>query len=162
VRTLLELLTIVKNLKIRTKEKGRIQHKKRQTNLAHLKSLRHTPHQGIYDHAQRLHGVLTKSLDKLPVLHFILVVEGEEGLSARVRRVPELEGRSTLARELLLRLNKCQPCEVRPPSRRLDQVIPQRRRSIGPIRGIDRLDVRLLLPLVRRRVIDGKVDYSQN
>jgi hypothetical protein len=36
------------------------------------------------------------------------------------------------------------------------------RRSTGPIRGINHFDVRLLLPLVRRRVIDGKVDYSQN
>jgi hypothetical protein len=88
---LLELLTIVKP-KIRTKEKGRIKHKKRQTNPAHLKSLRHTPHQGICDHAQRLHEVLTESLDELSVLHFVLVIEGEEGLGAGVRCVPELEG----------------------------------------------------------------------
>jgi hypothetical protein len=68
--------------------------------------------------------VLTESLDELPVLHFILIVEGEEGLSAGVRRIPELEGRSTLARELLLRSYKCQPCVVGPPGRRLGQVIP--------------------------------------
>jgi DNA-binding cell septation regulator SpoVG len=39
---------------------------------------------------QELQGVLTKSFDELLVLHLILVVEGEEGLSAGVRRVPEL------------------------------------------------------------------------
>jgi hypothetical protein len=42
-----------------------------------------------------------ESLDKLPVLHFVLVVEGKEGLDAGVRRVPKLEGRPTLAWELL-------------------------------------------------------------
>jgi hypothetical protein len=46
--------------------------------------------------------VLTESLDELLVLHFVLVIEGKEGLGARVRRVPELERRPTLARELLL------------------------------------------------------------
>jgi hypothetical protein len=130
-------------------------------NPAHLESLRHTSHQGICDHAQGLHGVLTESLDELLVLHFIFVVEGEEGLDARVRRVPELEARPTPARELLLRPYKRQPCGVRPPGRRFGQVIPQCRRSTGPIRGIGHLDVHLLLPLVRRRVVDGKVDHSR-
>jgi hypothetical protein len=37
------------------------------------------------------------------VLHFILVVKGKEGLGAGVRRISELEGRPTLAQELLLR-----------------------------------------------------------
>jgi DNA-binding cell septation regulator SpoVG len=37
-----------------------------------------------------LQGVLTESLDELLVLHLVLVVEGEEGLSVGVRRVPEL------------------------------------------------------------------------
>jgi hypothetical protein len=37
-RTLVELLTTVKS-KIRTKEKGRIKRKKRQTNPTHLKGL---------------------------------------------------------------------------------------------------------------------------
>jgi hypothetical protein len=36
--------------------------------------------------------VLTESLDELLVLHFVLVVEGKEGLAARVRCVLELEG----------------------------------------------------------------------
>jgi hypothetical protein len=31
-----------------------------------------------------------ESLDELPVLHLVLVIEGEEGLNAGVRRVPEL------------------------------------------------------------------------
>jgi hypothetical protein len=104
--------------------------------------------------------VLTESLDELLVLHFVLVVEGEEGLGAGVRRVPELEGRPTPARELLLCPYKRQPCVVGPPGRRLGQVIPQRHRSIRPIRGTDHLDVRPLLPLVRRRVIESKVNYS--
>jgi hypothetical protein len=104
--------------------------------------------------------VLTESLNELLVLHFVLVVEGEEGLGARVRHVPELEGRPTLAWELLLRSYKRQPYIVGPLGRHLSQVIPQHRRITGPIRGIDHLDVRLLLPLVRRRVIDSKVDYS--
>jgi hypothetical protein len=43
-----------------------------------------------------------KSLDELLVLHFVLVVEGEEGLGARVRCIPEFEGRPTPSRELLL------------------------------------------------------------
>jgi hypothetical protein len=47
-----------------------------------------------------------ESLDELPVLHFILVIKGEEGLGIRVRRIPELEGRPTLVWELLLR-----PCK---------------------------------------------------
>jgi hypothetical protein len=33
-----------------------------------------------------------ESLDELPVLHLVLVVEGEEGLRTRVRRVLELQG----------------------------------------------------------------------
>jgi hypothetical protein len=96
------------------------------------------------------------------VLHFIVVIEGEEGLGARVRRVPELEGRLTLAWELLLHPYKCQPYVIGPPGRRLGQVIPRHRGSTGPIWGIDHLGVHLLLPLVRRGVIDDKIDYSQN
>jgi hypothetical protein len=65
-----------------------------------------------------------ESLNELPVLHFVLVVEGEEGLDAGVRWVPELEGRPTLAWELLLRPYKRQPYEIGPPSRRLSQVVP--------------------------------------
>jgi hypothetical protein len=103
-----------------------------------------------------------ESLDELLVLHFVLVVEGEEGLSTGVRRVPELESRQTLARELLLCPYKRQPCVIRPPGRHLGQVIPWCRESAGPIWGIDHLDVCLLLPLVRRRVVDGKIDHSQN
>jgi hypothetical protein len=33
-----------------------------------------------------------ESLEVLLVLHLVLIVEGEEGLSAGVGRVPELEG----------------------------------------------------------------------
>jgi hypothetical protein len=65
-----------------------------------------------------------ESLDELLVLHFVLVVEGEEGLGARVRCVPKLEGRPTSAWELLLRSNKRQPCVIGPPSRCLGQIIP--------------------------------------
>jgi hypothetical protein len=74
--------------------------------MAHLKGLQHLPHQGVHNHSQGLHGVLTESLDVLPVLHFILVIKGKEGLGVGVSRVPELEGRPTLVRELLLR-----PCK---------------------------------------------------
>jgi hypothetical protein len=105
--------------------------------------------------------VLTESLDEILVLHLVLIVEGKEGLNAGVRRVPKLQGQPTLARKLLLRPYKHQPYVVGPPGRCLGQVIPQCHKSIGPIRGIDRLDVRLLLPLVRRRVIDDKVDHGQ-
>jgi hypothetical protein len=68
--------------------------------------------------------VLSESLEVLLVLHFILVVEGEEGLSAGVGCVPELEDRPALARKLLLRSYKRQPGVVRPPGRRLGQIIP--------------------------------------
>jgi hypothetical protein len=47
--------------------------------------------------------VLTEPLDVLLVLYFIFVIEGKEGLGVGVSRIPELEGRPTLARELLLR-----------------------------------------------------------
>jgi hypothetical protein len=67
--------------------------------------------------------VLTESLNVLPVLHFILVIKGEEGLGVGVSRVPELEGRPTLARELLLRPCKHQPREIGPPGGRLGHVI---------------------------------------
>jgi hypothetical protein len=50
--------------------------------------------------------VLAEPLDVLPVLHFIFIIEGEEGIGVEVSRIPELEGRLTLARELLLRSHK--------------------------------------------------------
>jgi hypothetical protein len=106
--------------------------------------------------------VLTESLDILSVLHFILVIKGEEGLGVGVRRIPELEGRSTPAWELLLRPCKHQPREIGPPCRCLGHVIPRRYGSPKPIRGIDHLDVRLLLPLVGRRVIDGEINHSRS
>jgi hypothetical protein len=106
--------------------------------------------------------VLTESLDELLVLHFVLVIKGEEGLVARVRHVLELEGRPTLARELLLHPYKRQPCVIGPPGRHLSQVIPRHYGSAESIWGIDHLNVRLLLPLVRTRVIDGKIDHSWN
>jgi hypothetical protein len=43
-----------------------------------------------------------ESLDVLLVLHFILVVEGEEGPGIGVGRIPEHKGRLTPTRELLL------------------------------------------------------------
>jgi hypothetical protein len=52
--------------------------------------------------------VLTEPLDILLVLHFIFIIEGKEGLGVRVSRIPELEGRLTLAWELLLRSHKRQ------------------------------------------------------
>jgi hypothetical protein len=64
------------------------------------------PHQGIRDHPQRLQGVLVEPLGVLLVLHLVLVVEDEEGLGVGIGRIPELEGRTTLARELLLRLHE--------------------------------------------------------
>jgi hypothetical protein len=48
--------------------------------------------QGIHDHPQGLHGVLVEPLDVLLVLHFILIIEGEEGPSVRIGRIPELKG----------------------------------------------------------------------
>jgi hypothetical protein len=51
--------------------------------------------------------VLAEPLDVLPVLHFIFIVKGKEGLGVGVSRIPELEGRPTLARELLLCSHKC-------------------------------------------------------
>jgi hypothetical protein len=56
--------------------------------------------------------VLAESLDVLPVLHLILVVEDEEGLGVGIGRVPELDGRETLAWEFLLRPHERQLCEV--------------------------------------------------
>jgi hypothetical protein len=50
--------------------------------------------------------VLTESLNELLVLHFILIIKGEEGLGVGVRRIPELKGRPILAWELLLRTCK--------------------------------------------------------
>jgi hypothetical protein len=58
-RSLHEFLTTIK-LKIRTKEKRGIYDKKKQTDTAHLKGLRHPPHQGVRNHPQGLHGVLTE------------------------------------------------------------------------------------------------------
>jgi hypothetical protein len=60
------------------------------------------PNHGICDHPQRLDGMLTEPLDVLPELHLILVVQDEEGLGVGVGRVPELEGKATLAWEFLL------------------------------------------------------------
>jgi hypothetical protein len=51
--------------------------------------------------------VLAEPLDVLPMLHFVLIIEGEEGLDVGVSRIPELEGRPTLARELYLRSHEC-------------------------------------------------------
>jgi hypothetical protein len=39
--------------------------------------------------------VLTEPFDVLLVLHFVFIVEGEEGLGIGVSRIPELEGRPT-------------------------------------------------------------------
>jgi hypothetical protein len=36
--------------------------------------------------------MLAESLDVFPVLHFIPIVEGKEGLGVGVSRVPELKG----------------------------------------------------------------------
>jgi hypothetical protein len=47
--------------------------------------------------------VLAEPLDVLLVLHFVFVVEGEEGLNVGVSRILELEGRSTPTWELFLR-----------------------------------------------------------
>jgi hypothetical protein len=58
-------------------------------------------------------------LDVLLVLHFVLIIEGGEGLSVRISCIPELEGRPTLARELFLRSHECPLHEVGPPDRRL-------------------------------------------
>jgi hypothetical protein len=52
-------------------------------------------------------------LDVLLVLHFILVIKGKEGLGVGVRCIPELEGRLTLAWELLLCPCKHSPRENR-------------------------------------------------
>jgi hypothetical protein len=41
---------------------------------------------------QGLHRVFLKSLEVLLVVHLVLVVEREEGLGARVGRVPKFEG----------------------------------------------------------------------
>jgi hypothetical protein len=46
--------------------------------------------------------MLVESLDVLIVLHFILVVEGEEGPGVGIGRIPELKGRPTPMWELLL------------------------------------------------------------
>jgi hypothetical protein len=59
-----------------------------------------------------------ESLEVLLVLHLVLVVEDEEGLSAGVGRVPELEGRPALARKLLLdALARSSPNAVEVPDR---------------------------------------------
>jgi hypothetical protein len=39
--------------------------------------------------------VLAEPLDVLLVLHFVFIIEGEEGLGIGVSRIPELEGRPT-------------------------------------------------------------------
>jgi hypothetical protein len=36
--------------------------------------------------------VLAEPLDVLLVLHFVLIIEGKEGLSVGIGRIPELEG----------------------------------------------------------------------
>jgi hypothetical protein len=54
-----------------------------------------------------LHHVLLVSLEVLPVVHLVLVVERKEGLDARVGRVPEFKGRPALAQKLLLRPDEC-------------------------------------------------------
>jgi hypothetical protein len=128
--------------------------------MAQLKGLGHLPHQGIRDHPQGLHEMLAESLDVFPVLHFILIIEGEEGLAVGVSRVPELKGQPTPARELLLHPHKRQLCKIGPLGGRLRHVILWRYGSPGPIWGINHLDVRLSLPLVRRRVVDGEIDHS--
>jgi hypothetical protein len=104
--------------------------------------------------------MLAETLDVLPVLHFILIIEGEEGLGVGVGRIPKLKGRPTPTRELLLRPHKRQLRKIRPLGGRLRHVVLWRYGSLGLIRGIDHLDVRLLLPLVRRRVVDGEIDHS--
>jgi hypothetical protein len=50
--------------------------------------------------------MLAESLNVFTVLHFILIVEGKEGLGVGVSRVPELKGRPTPVRELLLHPHK--------------------------------------------------------
>jgi hypothetical protein len=50
--------------------------------------------------------MLAEPLDVLPVLYFIFIVKGEEGLGVGVSRIPELEGRPTLAWPLLLHSHK--------------------------------------------------------
>jgi hypothetical protein len=60
-----------------------------------------------------------ESLNVFPVLHIVFVIEGEEGLGIRLSRIPELEGRPTLARELSLHSHERQLYEVGPPTRRL-------------------------------------------
>jgi hypothetical protein len=72
-------------------------------------------------------------LDILPVLHFIFIVEGEEGLGIGVSRIPELEGQPNLAWELLHRSHKRPLRKVRPPARRLHCVTVWRRESSRPI-----------------------------
>jgi hypothetical protein len=63
--------------------------------------------------------VLVESLDVFLVLHIVFIIEGEEGLSVRVSRIPELEGRPTPARELSLHSHECQLYKVGPSTRRL-------------------------------------------
>jgi hypothetical protein len=104
--------------------------------------------------------VLAEPLDVLPVLYLVFVVESEEGLNAGVSRVPKLKGRPILARELFPRSHECQLRKVRPPTRRLHRVIAWCRRGPRSIRGVDHLDLRLLLSLVRRRVIKREVDHG--
>jgi hypothetical protein len=117
--------------------------------------------QGVRDHPQRLHGVLTEPLGVLLVLHLILVIEDEEGLSVGIRRVPELEGRATLAWELLLRPHERELYEVRPPGGHLCHVTIWRHRGPRLIRGVDHLDVRLLLPLIRWGIVRREVDHGR-
>jgi hypothetical protein len=66
--------------------------------------------------------VLAEPLDVLLVLHFVLIIEGEEGLGGRISRIPELEGQSTPARELLLRSHERQLREVGSPDRHLHHI----------------------------------------
>jgi hypothetical protein len=47
--------------------------------------------------------VLPETLDVLPMVHLVSVVERKDGLRARVGYVSKLKGRPLLARQLLLR-----------------------------------------------------------
>jgi hypothetical protein len=67
--------------------------------------------------------MLAESLDVFPVLHFIPIIEGEEGLGVGVSHILELKGRPTLARELLLRPHKRQLCKIGPLGGRLRHVV---------------------------------------
>jgi hypothetical protein len=77
--------------------------------------------------------VLAEPLDVLLILHLVLVVEDKKGFGVRICRISELEGRTTLARELLLRPHERQLQEVRPPGGHPHRVTVWHRRGPGPI-----------------------------